>query len=101
MLIKHGADIEDTQKFDGGASEETPLIFHSRARAISVVKVLLDAGANVNAAGQGGCTALDQADQNNDKAMIALIESHGGKRGCSVMRHLLGPILRKIYEGPH
>lgn len=103
LLIKHGANIEDKVMHDGSPVEETPLIFHSRARSLGMVELLLKAGANPNAGGQGGCTALDEAYHHNDPAIIRLLEAKGAKRGirCNLAKAVLGPIIRKMFENSH
>ncbi|XP_015921462.2 ankyrin repeat and SAM domain-containing protein 6 [Parasteatoda tepidariorum] len=60
ILISHGASlhIQDTEK---GWTALTHAVFNGH---FEIVKLLLDAGANVNICATNGCTALDLAKQN-------------------------------------
>lgn len=56
----------------------TALIYAARAQCKDCVTALLDAGADVNAAGRDGTTALMQAALNNNFELAQLLTSRGG-----------------------
>ncbi len=56
----------------------TALIYAARAQCTDCVTALLDAGADVNAAGRDGSTALTQAAYKNNVALVELLAARGG-----------------------
>lgn len=74
-LLQAHPDLEISDKFG-----RTPLIFASQSRkgvAAVNLKLLLDAGANVNATDNQGGTALIYAKQHGDQESIDLLLNHG------------------------
>ena len=98
LLITQGASIEAIVKGDESAgfgksgrysygfiTGETPLHTHAGEGRKEVVKVLINAGANVNAKDDYGRTPLDIAtpplNQNETAETANLLRKHGGKTG--------------------
>lgn len=79
-LIQHGADVNtpDTMNRD-----KTPLHYalswshHNKDDQLECVRLLLEAGADVNAMTRDGCTPLD-IHASNDGPIAALLRQHGG-----------------------
>ncbi len=57
----------------------TPLVAAVRLRDATMVELLLSRGANPNASGSRGMSALDIARANGDAAMASLLQRHGAK----------------------
>ena len=55
-----------------------PLHSAAASRAIEVVRVLLDSGADPNAGQQGGWTALQSASKQGDEQAVEVLLQHGG-----------------------
>jgi ankyrin repeat protein len=72
-LIAHGAKLE----LNANSYGYTPLISATYSQKIDVVRVLLDAGAKVNATDKSGRTALDWARMKNDSEIEALLIKYG------------------------
>jgi ankyrin repeat protein len=70
-LIAHGANV-DAKDVDG----YTPLIVAARKHN-RIVRVLIDAGADVNAGTKKGRTALHQSAQNRNNSVVATLIAHG------------------------
>ena len=94
LLITQGASIEAIVKGDESAgfgksgrysygffTGETPLHTHAGEGRKEVVKVLINAGANVNAKDEDGGTPLDWAIMGKRTATADLLSKHGGKTG--------------------
>lgn len=71
-LLKMRPDLIDARCARGG----TPLIFAASQQMVDVVRILLDAGADVHAETVLGATALDYAVDLNNQSIIDLIEQH-------------------------
>jgi ankyrin repeat protein len=77
LLLKKGADLEARS-----VRGETPLlVVAAEAEREDVMAVLLAAGADVNAMGDDGFTALDIALAREEDAKAALLRRHGAKSG--------------------
>lgn len=74
VLIAFISWMQSTPKHDVGW---TALIYAAQARCKECVQVLLDHGADVNAAGRDSQTALLQAAQNNDRELVELLVARG------------------------
>lgn len=73
LLLAGGANPNVSEQQYG----DTPLIMAAWKRNEKVVEKLIRAGANVNAKAKNGRTALQQALQNKDEAMVKLLKDHG------------------------
>jgi ankyrin repeat protein len=71
LLVQHGADINVVSK------DLTPLIAASSQKRVQVVVCLLKAGADVNAVGSNGHSALAAAVQSNSVAIVQLLLDNG------------------------
>ena len=74
-LLKCGHDVNElshTSRFD-----EPPLVTAARRQYMNIVRVLLMHGANVNATGRGGSTALMEATCHNATSIVRLLLDHG------------------------
>jgi ankyrin repeat protein len=77
LLLKKGADLEARS-----VRGETPLlVVAAEAEREDVMAVLLAAGADVNAMGDDGFTALDIALAREEDAKAALLRRHGAQSG--------------------
>jgi ankyrin repeat protein len=56
-----------------------PLHSAAAARQVEIARLLLDAGADPNAAQQGGFLALDAALRNDDRELEALLRERGAR----------------------
>jgi uncharacterized protein len=74
-LIEKGADINARDGFYGS----TALMFAAGEGATKIVKALLEKGAEVNATNNKGYTALDVAEEDFHKEVIALLKRAGAK----------------------
>jgi ankyrin repeat protein len=74
-LIEKGADINARDAFYGS----TALMFAAGQGATKIVKALLEKGAEVNATNNKGYTALDAAEEEFRKDVIALLKKAGAK----------------------
>jgi ankyrin repeat protein len=75
-LIRRGADVNVQD-----ISEVTPLHYAARKNKIETAKILLDAGANVNAKNIFGNPLIDAA-MNGHLEMVKLLLSHGADLKC-------------------
>ncbi len=73
-LIARGADAAAVSM---NPMEVAPLHSAAAARAIEIVRCLLEAGSPVNARQQGGWTALHGAADNGDEEMVKVLLQHG------------------------
>lgn len=74
MLLEHGAAVD---KYTRNAFANQPLHAAAAGRHIEVCRVLLAAGADVNATQHGGFTPLHEAAQHGDAEMTELFLSAG------------------------
>jgi ankyrin repeat protein len=93
-LLERGAKTEI-------ASREglTPLHFAVRSKNVESSELLLKAGADVNAKIYGGITPLLVAQDNNDPAMEALLERHGGRVDLAFKAKRA--VMIRLYPGSH
>jgi uncharacterized protein len=75
LLVERGADLEalSTASF----AKVRPLGTAAFARDHASARVLLEAGADPNGAGEGGFTPLHTASQNGDAGLVRLLLEHG------------------------
>lgn len=74
LLLKHGAEIESREKNMGG----TPLYWAAFVGSKTVVTMLIDNGAEINARDNKGFTPLDMAINKHPK-VARLLREHGAK----------------------
>ncbi len=74
VMLAFLAWMQDTPKHD---VYWTALIYAARADCIECVTALLDAGADINAGGRDGATAIGQATMKNDLALVRLLAARG------------------------
>lgn len=74
LLLHHGADVDAQAR---NAMQVAAIHAAAARNDASIVRTLLEHGANVNARQQGGFTALDAARQNRNSEMIELLLDHG------------------------
>jgi ankyrin repeat protein len=75
-LIERGADINARASFFGS----TPLMFAAGSGSLKIVKLLLEKGADVNVTNDKGYTALDAAEEEFHKDVIAVLKKAGAKK---------------------
>lgn len=83
LLVRNGANLNDPQMSDGIDAVDPALKMAARSGRAVFIDLLLEAGADINAKGSGGCTALDEAVRNNYQPTISYLESRGGKRAIT------------------
>ena len=76
-LLKRGVPVDSTDSF----GKNTALIMATRNLASSTTRVLLDAGANVNAQNRFGNTALMLASSRGNLGIVRLLLSRGADVG--------------------
>lgn len=76
LLVRHGADLEARD-----ARGWTPLLMQAgeQQNGSDVVAALLACGADVNAIGNRGETALSMAQETEDETLAALLRDHGAR----------------------
>ncbi|EYB23052.1 hypothetical protein FG05_35009 [Fusarium graminearum] len=74
QILHHGVKTEVKSRYD---LRETPLIFSVRYGRESMVRLLLDNNANIEAENEHGGTALMTAALKGDRAMVQLLIDHG------------------------
>ncbi len=96
VLLRHGAPIDLQSPFNG----HTPLmdaVWHKRA---GVVSALLDAGANLDAQGRLGYTALDIARRDGLEEIVALLERRAAEiRAIEGRQRLMAAVVAGEFEG--
>ena len=75
LLVARGADLEALST--AGFAKVRPLGTAAFARDHESARVLLEAGADPNGAGEGGFTPLHTAVQNGDAELVRLLLEHG------------------------
>jgi uncharacterized protein len=75
LLIERGADVDALAT--GSIARVRPLGTAAFVRSVPLARLLLDAGADVNGAGEGGFTALDSAKQSGDEELVRLLLGRG------------------------
>jgi ankyrin repeat protein len=77
LLVERGADLEavSTASF----AKVRPLGTAAFVGSAALARILLDAGADPNGAGEGGSTPLAAAKQNGDRELIDLLTSRGAR----------------------
>jgi uncharacterized protein len=75
-LLEKGANVNDASQNN---QRVTPQHAASASRSVSIVKMLLEHGADPNARQNGGSTALHSAAQNGQVEMIQLLLDHGAQ----------------------
>jgi ankyrin repeat protein len=82
LFLRHGASLE--ARSDAG---QTPLlVLAAEPERENVMAALLEAGADVNAMGRDGWTALDLAIARDEEEKAALLRRHGGRPGRDVTK---------------
>lgn len=77
FLIHHGAQVNQPSN---NAQKVTPLHSAAAGQNLTIVRMLLEAGADVNAVQEGGFTPLMGAAQNGNVEMVRLLLEHGADR---------------------
>jgi ankyrin repeat protein len=67
----------------GSIARVPPLGTAAFVRSVPLARLLLDSGADVNAQGEGGFTALHAATQNGDEALARLLLERGADPGLA------------------
>jgi ankyrin repeat protein len=77
-LLKTGSDVDER----GGVNNWTALMHAVHKNQIQAVRILIDAGADVNATAgtRGKATALQLAETENMPDIATLLRAHGAKR---------------------
>ncbi|GGL86066.1 hypothetical protein GCM10010840_25020 [Deinococcus aerolatus] len=78
LLLSRGADVNTVSR---NAMRVGPLHSAVAGNHAGLVRTLMDAGADVNAAQQGGFTPLMGAAQNGNAELVRLLLSHGARPG--------------------
>jgi ankyrin repeat protein len=76
LLVERGADVGAVSRNE---LQVQPLHSAAAARQLRIAQLLLDAGADPNAAQQGGFVPLDAALQNEDRELEALLRERGAR----------------------
>jgi uncharacterized protein len=76
LLVGRGADVRAVSR---NALHVQPLHSAAAARQVEIARLLLDAGADPNAAQEGGFVPLDAALQNEDGELEALLRERGAR----------------------
>jgi ankyrin repeat protein len=76
QLLARGADVRAVSRNE---LQVQPLHSAAAARQVEIARLLLDAGADPNAAQQGGFLALDAALRNDDRELEALLRERGAR----------------------
>ena len=76
LLLAHGAD---PNRASNNPMRVAPLHSAVAGRHLTIARALIDAGADVNAAQEGGFTPLHGAAQNGDRPMAELLLAHGAR----------------------
>lgn len=80
LLLERGAEVGPASR---NAMKVTALHAATAARSLPIVRRLLAAGIDVNAAQQQDYTALHEAVMSNQPALVALLLAHGADPGAS------------------
>jgi len=85
QLLGHGIPVNATVEFFG----RTPLHYAVSEARLSVVKFLIEKGANVNTPDRHGVTAMQEAMKNRYKSqvyrdIIKVLEQHGGRKEADI-----------------
>jgi ankyrin repeat protein len=81
LLIERGAGVDVLST--GSIARVPPLGTAAFVRSVPLARLLLDSGADVNAQGEGGFTALHAAAQNGDEAFAELLLERGADPGLA------------------
>lgn len=93
-LLRSGVDA-NRPRADGW----TPLMLAAASGDEAIIQLLLDAGANINAAKDDGeTTALIVAEYQQHIPTVKLLLQHGAEGSQEVIRRVLGPILQGIIQ---
>lgn len=84
LLLKHGANPNATET----ALNTTPLHWASYKGHITIIEMLLQAGADVNARDKVGRSPLDMAADGGQTAVIKFLTEHGGRSTDPIAREL-------------
>jgi ankyrin repeat protein len=76
FLLSAGADVKLASK---NAMQVQPIHAATARRSASIVKLLLENGADPNARQQMGYTPMDAARQNGDREIMDLLSAHGAR----------------------
>ena len=74
-LLKRGHNVNETSQTS--RFDESPLVTAARCQYLNIVRVLLTHGANVNATGRDGVTALMEATRHNATPIVRLLLEYG------------------------
>jgi ankyrin repeat protein len=80
LLVERGANLEARSTNEKFALDAAPLHSASAAGQLEVCRVLLDAGADVNAVQHGGYTALLDAAANKNQELVDFLLERGANR---------------------
>jgi uncharacterized protein len=82
LLVERDADLEARSTNEQFALDAAPLHSASAAGQLEVCRVLLDAGADVNAVQHGGYTALLDAAANKNQELVDFLLERGAERSA-------------------
>jgi ankyrin repeat protein len=82
LLVERDADLEARSTNEQFALDAAPLHSASAAGQLEVCRVLLDAGADVNAVQHGGYTALLDAAANKNQELVDFLLERGADRSA-------------------
>jgi hypothetical protein len=77
LFLKAGADPNFRINWDGLRTQLHKAVY--LGRSVEIVKMLIDAGGDVNATDDRGVSVLRSAVRNGDKSVVALLRSHGAR----------------------
>lgn len=81
MLLDRGVDVNCGTE---NTSSITALQLAAMDGECSIVKFLLEKGANANIICKNGLTPLDEAEYRNNMAVVSLLKSRGAKKACEL-----------------
>jgi ankyrin repeat protein len=87
LLIKYGADVNAVFMMNDGGEEYTPLLTAVEEADLELIKMLLDAGANILYANGNGDTALHLAVQCNASEVLELLLERGADPWAKSKEH--------------
>jgi ankyrin repeat protein len=104
LLLEAGADPDAKRHVLPDSTDEVyhevgaPLFYADRNRHLEIARQLLEGGACVHAGQFGSGTAMGNAEENDDRQMMALLHAHGAEYNWKIKAELEGIPLEQAFQ---